>query len=44
MQLDRGKRVSELKDLVGVFLSPEASHYMTGQTLYVDGGMTIYGF
>ncbi len=40
------KRVGELKDLVGaaVFLSTEASDYMTGQTLYVDGGMTIYGF
>ncbi|MDQ0482992.1 SDR family NAD(P)-dependent oxidoreductase [Guptibacillus hwajinpoensis] len=40
------KRVGELKDLVGasVFLSSEASNYMTGQTLYVDGGMTIYGF
>ncbi|WP_347552722.1 glucose 1-dehydrogenase [Pseudalkalibacillus hwajinpoensis] len=40
------KRVGELKDLVGaaVFLSSEASDYMTGQTLFVDGGMTIYGF
>lgn len=39
-------RVGELKDLVGaaVFLSSEASDYMTGQTLFVDGGMTIYGF
>lgn len=40
------KRVGELEDLVGpvVFLSGKASDYITGQTLFVDGGMTIYGF
>ncbi|MRG88298.1 SDR family NAD(P)-dependent oxidoreductase [Salinibacillus xinjiangensis] len=40
------KRIGELKELAGtaVFLATEASDYMTGQTLFVDGGMTIYGF
>ncbi|KGP70793.1 SDR family NAD(P)-dependent oxidoreductase [Pontibacillus yanchengensis] len=40
------RRIGELKELAGtaVFLASEASNYMTGQTLFVDGGMTIYGF
>jgi NAD(P)-dependent dehydrogenase (short-subunit alcohol dehydrogenase family) len=40
------KRIGELEELVGpaVFLSSDASNYITGQTLYVDGGMTINGF
>ncbi|MYL32806.1 glucose 1-dehydrogenase [Pontibacillus yanchengensis] len=40
------RRVGELKELAGsaVFLASDASNYMTGQTLFVDGGMTIYGF
>lgn len=39
-------RVGELEELVGpaVFLASDAANYMTGQTLFVDGGMTIYGF
>ncbi|MBH9967700.1 SDR family NAD(P)-dependent oxidoreductase [[Bacillus] enclensis] len=40
------KRVGELQELVGpaVFLSSDAGNYITGQTLFVDGGMTIQGF
>ena len=40
------QRVGELEELVGpvVFLASGASSYVTGQVLYVDGGMTIYGF
>lgn len=40
------KRVGKLEELAGtaVFLASDASDYITGQTLFVDGGMTIYGF
>ncbi|MDD9267928.1 SDR family NAD(P)-dependent oxidoreductase [Paenibacillus sp. GCM10023248] len=40
------RRVGELEELVGpaVFLASDAANYITGQTLFVDGGMTIYGF
>ena len=40
------KRIGELPELVGpaVFLSSDAGDYVTGQTLFVDGGMTIHGF
>lgn len=40
------KRVGNLEEVVGpvVFLASEAANYMTGQTLLVDGGMSIYGF
>ncbi|QTM99612.1 glucose 1-dehydrogenase [Sediminibacillus dalangtanensis] len=40
------KRIGKLEELAGaaVFLASDASNYVTGQTLFVDGGMTIYGF
>ncbi|WP_082234033.1 SDR family NAD(P)-dependent oxidoreductase [Halobacillus massiliensis] len=40
------KRIGELKELTGsaLLLASDAGSYMTGQTLFVDGGMTIYGF
>ncbi|WP_035512364.1 SDR family NAD(P)-dependent oxidoreductase [Halalkalibacillus halophilus] len=39
-------RVGELNEIAGpaVFLASDASNYVSGQTLMVDGGMTIYGF
>jgi NAD(P)-dependent dehydrogenase (short-subunit alcohol dehydrogenase family) len=39
-------RVGEVSELIGpaVFLASDASSYITGQTLAVDGGMSIYGF
>ncbi len=40
------KRVGELEEVVApvVFLSGNGANYITGQTLFVDGGMSIYGF
>ncbi|TFB24004.1 SDR family oxidoreductase [Filobacillus milosensis] len=40
------QRIGMLEEIAGpaVFLASDASNYMTGQTLMVDGGMTIYGF
>ncbi|WP_059170900.1 SDR family NAD(P)-dependent oxidoreductase [Bacillus sp. FJAT-27445] len=40
------KRIGELPELTGpaVFLASDAGSYVHGQTLFVDGGMTIQGF
>ncbi|WP_449536678.1 SDR family NAD(P)-dependent oxidoreductase [Ferdinandcohnia sp. Marseille-Q9671] len=39
-------RIGELPELVGpaVFLASDAGNYVSGQTIFVDGGMTIRGF
>ncbi|MBS4173223.1 glucose 1-dehydrogenase [Bacillus sp. FJAT-49736] len=40
------KRIGELEELVGpaIFFASDASNYISGQTMFVDGGMTIQGF
>ena len=37
------KKIGEAKDMVGpvVFLASEASDFITGQTIFVDGGRSI---
>lgn len=39
-------RIGNLEELVGpvVFFASDAANYVTGQTLLVDGGMSIFGF
>lgn len=39
-------RIGNLEDLVGpaIFLSSDAAAYISGQTIAVDGGMSVYGF
>ena len=38
------KRIGEPEDVarVGVWLASDAADYLTGATIYVDGGMTLY--
>ncbi|CAJ1314840.1 SDR family NAD(P)-dependent oxidoreductase [Paenibacillus nuruki] len=40
------KRVGNLEEVVGpvVFLASESAGYITGQTIMVDGGMSVFGF
>ncbi len=44
MRLVPYKRIGEPEDIgaAAVFLASDESDYLTGVTLYVDGGMTLY--
>ncbi|MFW5769177.1 MAG: SDR family oxidoreductase, partial [Spirochaetota bacterium] len=44
LKLIPNKRIGEPEEVgeVAVWLSSDASDYITGTTIYIDGGMTLY--